>query len=266
MEKLAMSTWSSVPISLLAWAIFLAFSSRSDSFQSMPADVPPLGPQIAPLPANVHLDAKTILEQAYISVANLDWLALDVRQAKRRGETPWSSEGSLQRGPNHCCRLEVAMRTGSSEPSRIVVVSDGKVLARVTPSVGAKPKIESVKMPEQPTMRTDLLAIYGCGGPATILGQAHARGSDWSAQPALLGERPCLALTCRLTTTDTSESKNIRLFVDAETLWLTRAEWWSEHPEHGGSLLYEIEFLQPRINQPLTMEECERVFSYRPES
>jgi hypothetical protein len=264
-----MSTRSSVLVSLLAWAVSLVLGSVYAYFLSAPPEAPPApSPQIAPAPAHINLDSDAILAQALASVEKLEWLAVEVRQKKRQGETRWSSEGTLQRGPGGCCRFEFALRTGSATPSRTLVVSDGKIVARITPVAGAKPKIESWPLPEEPAARTDILVNNGCGGPASVLAQAKSRGAGWVAQPAALSDRPGLALTGLLSALPTeaqmgSEPKCVRLFLDAETLWLTRAEWWSEHPERGGVLVYDIEFLRPRVNQPLSLEECGRVFSYQ---
>ena len=266
-----MSTRSSVCISLLAWAVFLVFGSMNAQFLSSPvAALPTPSPQIAPVPAHINLDAHAILEQAHAAVDKVEWMAVDVRQKKRQGETPWSSEGTLQRGPNGCCRLERAMRTGTANPNRMTVVSDGKIMARVASSAGAKPKIESWPLPDDPAAKNAILANHGCGGPATVFAQMRASGTDWAAQPAALGDRPGVALTGMLPAQSADlqtgpDPKSARLFLDAETLWLTRAEWWSEHPDRGGAILYEIEFLRPRVNQPLSLDECGRVFSYRAE-
>jgi len=123
---------------------------------------------------------------------------------------------------------------------------------------------------DDPAARNIVLANNGCGGPAIVFAQMRTRGTEWTAQPAALDDRPGVALTGLLSPASADaqsgiEPKGARLFLDAETLWLTRAEWWSEHPERGGVLLYEIEFLRPRLNQPLALEECDRVFSYRPD-
>ena len=262
-----MSTRSSVLISLLAWAVFLAFGSWNTQFHSSPSDTPSTPtPQIAPTPTNFHLDALALLEQAHAAVENLDWLACEVRQKKGQGESPWSSDGTLQRGPQGCCRLELAMRTGSATPGRTIVVSDGRILARIMSSGGTKPTIETWPMPDDRPTQNAVLALQGCGGPATVLAQVRARGSDWTAQPASLGDRPGLAITGQLTAAPTAGTlpKNARLFLDAETLWLSRAEWWSDQPDRS-VLLYEIEFGRPRINQPLSLDECARLFSYRAE-
>lgn len=266
-----MSMRSSVLVSLLAWSVFLVFGSVSAPLFLTPADSSAApSPQIAPVPNHINLDARAILEQAHIAIEKVEWLAADVRQKKRQGEARWTSEATLQRGPNGCCRLELTIHTGTTNANCLTVISDGKVMARVTRTDDTKPKVESWPLPDEPTARSVVLANNGCGGPATVFAQMRARGADWTAQPAAVNDRPGVAVTGLLSSVTTDsvlgiEPKSARLFLDAETLWLTRAEWWSDHPERGGALLYEIEFLQPRLNQPLSHEECDRVFSYRPD-
>ncbi len=267
-----MSAKSSIPISLLAWAVFLTFGSGNTQFHSSEVETPSASatptPQIAAAPTNFHLDGLAILEQAHSNCERSEWLACDIRQKKGHGESPWSSEGTLQRGPKGCCRLEQSIRMGVANQGRMIVVSDGRTLARVFSTGGPKPKIESWPMPDDLPTQNAVLANQGSGGPATVFAQVRARGSEWSAQPATLGDRPGLAITGSLAAVPTEEisPKNVRLFLDAETLWLARAEWWSDHPDRGGVRLYEVEFLNPRVNQPLSLDECGRVFSYRAES
>jgi hypothetical protein len=53
-----------------------------------------------------------------------------------------------------------------------------------------------------------------------------------------------------------------RLYLDAQTLWPHRVEWWgAEAPRSGGVLLFQAEFRDPVINQPLWPEQCQREFT-----
>lgn len=261
-----MSTRSSVFLSLLAWAVFLAFGSRNTQFHSSPVETPPAAPpQIVTTQSSIVLDADAILLQAHELVAKADWLATLVRQRRHLCETPWSGEATLQRGPNGCCRFESEMRLDTGASRKVFVISDGHVLAKIVPRAGGKPHIDSYPMPAEVAAKNTILERQGCGGPASVLAEARARGTNWIAQPASVGDRPGVAMTgeFRPATVDGVAPKFVRLFLDAESLWLTRGEWLNDHPDRSGKIIYEVEFLNPRLNQPLTLEECQRAFSYQ---
>lgn len=262
-----MSTRTTVFVSLLAWAVFLAFGSGNTQFHSSPVEEQPAGPpKIVPVASSIHFDTEAILQQAS-QMAKADWLWTRIRERRVQGEMPWTSEATLQRGPNGCCRLEMETRMGFGSTRKSIVISDGRILAKVTPLNAAKPKIESWPLPEEDSIRATVLDRHNCGGPAAILEQLRARGSNWSAQPASVNDRPGLALIANLApaAADALAPKYARIFLDAESLWVFRAEWWSDVPERG-ALLYQIEFLNPRVNQPLSLEECQQTFSYQVKS
>ena len=57
-----------------------------------------------------------------------------------------------------------------------------------------------------------------------------------------------------------------QIYLDAQTLWPHRVEWWAfQEQEQGAFLLLQLEFRDPRINQPLSHEACAREFTYEPE-
>jgi hypothetical protein len=52
-----------------------------------------------------------------------------------------------------------------------------------------------------------------------------------------------------------------RLYLDAETLWPHRVEWWGpDVPRSADVLLVQMEFRDPVLNQPLSAEGCAREF------
>lgn len=264
-----MSTRTTVFISLLAWAVFLLFGSGNTQFLSSPADTAPTSPpQLVPVQGNYHLDADSILQQAQERASQCEWLFTRIKQRRIRGDFLWTSDSTLQRGPNGCCRLETDMGYKKGLPRKVTVVSDGRVVARITPGTAAKPKIESWPLSKDLAEREISFDRFGCSGPAKSIEQARARGSSWVAVPALVDDRPGVAITGQFApnSTESVTPKAIRLFLDAENLWVYRMEWWTDLPGQDGLLIHEVEYLSPRINQPLSIDECQRVFSYQLES
>lgn len=259
-----MSTRMSLLNAFLAWAVFLFFGSGSAQFLSSPPEPPaPASAQLLETPATIVLDAAAILQSAYRTYDSADWLAVDVRQRRLRGDR-WESAGSLQIGPNGCCRSDMTTHVGAAR--RVLVVSDGRIVAKIVTLENDEPKVEGSALSQVDGERKATLAQLGCAGPAAILQQAIARGTDWAAQPAGFGDRPAIVLTGQLIplSDDPAAPKFLRLYFDAERLHLARAEWSSDRPERGGIIMFDAEFTNSRINQPLSQSDCEKVFSYHP--
>lgn len=266
---------SAIIVSLLAWGAFLAsgsdrLTSALTSLSAAPETAEkPKGPEVAPPAESVTLDAAEILAQAQSMVERAEWLFTEVRQ-ECRDKNGWSSRGTLQRGPKGCCRLDVSVARGG-RTSRVIFVSDGRVLARSSTTQSAiqgSAKVEAWPLPDDVAARDTMLVTHNCGGPGPILAQARARGSQWTAQLAVHAGRPSIAVagTLPTPTAGMALAKNVRLFLDAETLALTRAEWWTDTAEQGGTILLEIEFENTRLNEVLTVEQCIEAFTLRPES
>jgi hypothetical protein len=57
--------------------------------------------------------------------------------------------------------------------------------------------------------------------------------------------------------------RQCRIILDGQSLWPGAIEWWG--PVAGNeALLARTEYLQPKINQPLTPQECDSAFSFDP--
>lgn len=263
---------SAIIISLLAWGAFLASGSdRLTSSLTLLSAAPetaekPKAPEVAPPAESVTLDAADILAQAQSAIDRAEWFRADVRQ-QSRDKNGWASSGTLQRGAKGCCRLESSLSMGG-RTSRLIVVSDGRVLARSLTSQGPA-RVEAWPLPADTAARDNVLITHNCGGPGPILAQARARGSQWTALLAVHSGRPSIAVTGSLAPAPANSAmtlaRNVRLFLDAENLTLTRAEWWTDAAEQGGAILLEIEFENTRLNEPLTVEQCIEAFTLRAE-
>ena len=108
-------------------------------------------PQSVPLDADIigsGVDAEQLLEKAIEKLAppRTEWLKTKIRQTMNDGKSNFVAEGFLQRGPNHSPRLELNITTGG-KTGRLLVVSDGDVVAQVRQIPGAEPVVVVEKLP-----------------------------------------------------------------------------------------------------------------------
>ncbi len=94
-------------------------------------------------------------------------------------------------------------------------------------------------------------------------------GCALTAQTGRLRGRPALRIHGRPTTAwtvapGTAAADFCYLYLDAQTLWPSRVEWWAGDRHSNPRLLLEIEFRDPQLNRPLSLAECIHAFSYRP--
>jgi hypothetical protein len=233
---------------------------------SLAADVAPHG-----------LAAADLLNRAIdrLDPAKVAWLRLKVWQRMCAGEIAFESEGTLQLGPKHCARLELAVHTGAV-PGRWLVVSDGHALAHVVQLGDEKPTVASqlldpLRQPDQPAPPPvdETLRGLGCGGPLPLLVDLRTRLRDLTAQTGRLHGRPTVRIHGRLQAASaaapgTPTADFCYLYLEAPTLWPSRVEWWASGRKTPLHLLLEIEFRDAQLNHPLSLAECVRMFSYRP--
>lgn len=208
--------------------------------------------------------------------AHLAWLRLKLWQRMRAGEIVFESEGTLQLGPEHCARLELAVLSGAV-PGRWLVVSDGHALAHVVQLGDDAPAVTSRLLvpphepdkPAPPPADVTLRGL-GCGGPHPLLLDLRGRLRQLTAQTGRLHGRPMVRLYGRLNAAaapapGTPAADFCYLYLDAQTLWPSRVEWWAGEQKTNPRLLLEMEFREPQLNHPLPFDECVRAFSYRPQ-
>lgn len=225
------------------------------------------------------LDGKQLLEKAIenLSWKRTKWLKTRIRQTMKHGESTFFAEASLLRGPNQCSRFELSVLTsGASSRGRLLVVSDGQTVAEVRDIGETNAAIACAPLPtlnaatwERDVMaREVLLAGKGCGGPLTLLQELHARLDNLSVQTGLLRARPVLQIQGDFPQGENSAAhstaiavRSCTLYLDAGTLLPQRMEWWSVENAYA---VLQIDFHDTSLNQELSVEECERAFSYEP--
>ena len=287
-----MSTARTLLVTCAGWGVYvtgtwfltapLASAPAMTTSARPPLSTPLSAPDPAPTTVAAHL-AGTIepiemsgpqtIAEAADRLSRIDWLAVKIRQRQPAAEPRWIAEGTLQRGPNGCTRLVMSYRSGDRETHSSEMICDGRVLAQVIHHPGTGPEIAGWELPKSPEGREEMLNKYGCGGPHALLRHLASQVSSWTVAHVRQGDRELVQTTGVFFEEDSKQPmgkklpptrKVVRLAFEAGTLWLDKVEWWSDLPDAGGQLMWEQEYLEPRIGEALSLAECERVFSYRP--
>jgi hypothetical protein len=264
-------------LALVGSGVFLL----SGAWSSAPADLPPepetpFVAQTVPLEDDIigsGIDAGQLLQKA---VERLDpghtvWLKTKIRQTMTDEASSFVAEGVLQRGPNHCAHLQ--METDAlGKKRRLLVVSDGEVVAQVRQVPGAEDVVEVVKVPAGDVRsRETFLVAKSCGGPRPVLESLQKNLKDGRLQTGLLHDVPVIVIKgefesdvkgiCAGVATPV---KSATIYLDAKSLWPVRLEWWGVDSKKAPRRVLCIEFLEPELNRELSLDECVKVFSYRP--
>jgi hypothetical protein len=215
--------------------------------------------------AGVNADDLLAKGMERLAPARTMWLKVKIRQTMNDGATVVSAEGVLQRGPNHCVRLEMDIARGG-EAGHMVIVSDGELLAQVRRAAGAAPIARLEPLPPQDfAARENHLAAKGCGGPLALLAQFRRRLKNGKLQTGLLDGAPVIQIKGPLDLAAPNTAAEVGCaYLDAKSLWPIRLQWWGRENASAARPSVQIEFLEPEINAALNFEECARVFSYQP--
>jgi hypothetical protein len=262
---------------VLSGTVFLTGAWSGSFTPAPPVSEVSFAPQTVPLDADIvgsGVNADGLLAKAMEKLApqRTAWLKTKIRQTVNDGDTSFRAEGALQRGPNHCVRLEMdVVRDGAC--GHMVIVSDGELLAQVRRAGRMTPIARLERLPAASAEKSEadaaaceaLLAAKGCGGPLALLGQFRRRLKNGKLQTGLLDGQPVIQIKGNLDPAAPKTPAQVGYaYLDAKTLWPHRLEWWNEDNAHAPRPIVQIEFLEPEINRELSLEECARVFSYQP--
>jgi hypothetical protein len=223
------------------------------------------------------IDATRLLEKAVqkIDPQRTPWLKTKIRQTMTDAKTNFVAETTLQRGPNHCARLEMDI----GKRGRLLVVSDGELVAQVRKSPGSAPEVRVEHMPAKVDESADdgiakekFLIGKSCGGPAALLQQLQQHLQNGKLQTGLLHDIEVIQISGELNpeamplcARTTIPVRHAYVYLDAKTLWPHAVEWWGVDRTNQSRVILRVEFLEPELNCPLSDEECMRIFSYRPD-
>ncbi len=266
-------------------AIFLLLSAvilLTGALNSRPTETSQVHSTAGSNPAAVKLLDDAL---ARLHPNRLTWLETGVWQKVRLGKLAYESEGRYLIGPDRRLRLELATHSGNATAT-LLVVSDGKILW------------EGQRLGNGDW--TDIAClnwqnILQASGPASSLApnqeELISHPSFGGVLPLLQGLRTRLVWTQKETVrrggslyfklagrwpdqrspagpdgTEPGRSQSIhecRLYLDSQSLWPHRVEWWgADGAPPGDSLLLQMEFRHPVVNRLLSPEQCLREFSF----
>lgn len=221
------------------------------------------------------VDAGQLLQSAIAKLepSRTNWLKTKIRQTMNDGISAFVAEGYLQRGPNHCARLEMTITTDGRDAT-LIVVSDGELLAEIRRLPEVEPKIDVHELPDeaQGSKREAFLNDKSCAGPVALLRQLQTHLRNGRLQTGLLEKTPVIRVKGDLDPdAKTGLSSTVMpacqavAYLDAKTLWPRRLEWWGRDMANARRMISCIEFTDAEVNRPLSTEACMRAFSYQAE-
>jgi hypothetical protein len=226
------------------------------------------------------LSPAQVLARAAVSLdpERTPWLQVKTWQKQDDEVVSFEADGQLVRGPNQCARLEMTIRTGAIATA-VVTVSDGVGMAHCRrlpgkPSVVTSQRFTTpAKVPMTADVIDQILNAHGCGGPYSLLKDLEGTLENLKLVHGTWKDKPVIRLTGSVKEDSATSDPRFavpprlcHLYLDAQTLWPHRVEWWAfEEDEKSAFLLLQVEFRDPQINQPLSHEDCIREFTYQPE-
>lgn len=240
------------------------------------ASAPPPPPPLSTKPDPAALKA---LDRALAALdpARVQWLEVMVWQQLQLDGLTFQAEGRYLAGPEQRFRLDLHTQVGDTN-GQMQVVSDGKQIQQATRiGEGAWNRLTPINLSST---------------NATAQGQKEVPPLDSFLQGQLTGGLPSLLRTLRtelvwvrkdkvrrqgriltrLTarvpgekaqdSTPPGMPRQARLYLDPQTHWPHRLEWWArsaQQPED--ELVMQMELREPVLNRALSAEQCANVFA-----
>jgi outer membrane lipoprotein-sorting protein len=212
---------------------------------------------VTPQPAPVaNVAAMKVLQQALEAASpdRLGWIRADVWQQAHTAGLTYQSEGRYLAGPKQRLRFDLHVHCDRSE-GELTCISDGNVLW-TTQTFGREPRVVSkvelatvadlMKELGAPPAACDFfLRCQSFAGPQSLLIMLQKQVVLTSVQAARWNGRLVRLLTGVVSSDRTAETplpaSRCRLFLDAQTLFPLRVEWWGQD-EDREALLMQLEF------------------------
>jgi hypothetical protein len=209
-----------------------------------------------------------------LSPEHVRWIQVQLWQKVDVPPLAFQAEGLYQGGPDH--RLRLDLKLSSAAPTiRLVMVSDGQTLwqARHMPGSAATVTrmelgkvLKAIDRPEATGTRADFYQNQFFAGLMPLLRSIQEQVTFTRLDNTRWRDRDVLLLTGALGgNADGSwpiyQPRQCRLFLDAQSLWPYRIEWWGPTLKKTGDvLLSQIEFREPVLNRPANDDQ----FTFQP--
>jgi len=226
-----------------------------------------------PLPADIKVDpaALEVLDKTLemLDPRRISWLEMDIWQKVSVPGLEYEAEGRYLSGPGQRFRLELKTHLGDSH-AMLLLVGTGERISRAL-HVDSQGWLDAG--PAEPAaadatgaINHDRLSVFSDAtfqGLGPLLENLQHRlvwyhhekvSSDDGEQILLAGVRPPPPDEDHGAA---GQPERCQLYLDARTLMPLRVEWWGPYSRRSTSaLLAQMEFRNPRLNQPLTAERC----------
>ncbi|MFN4259358.1 MAG: hypothetical protein ACK4RK_08660 [Gemmataceae bacterium] len=229
--------------------------------------------------AEEHPRAEQALRRALTALepARLPWLRHEVHQCVQAKGLNFTAEGAYARGPDYRLRLDLRVRSHGTS-ARLAMWCDGRILWRVDQAGSAPPALATMELVQ---LRDTPSAPSGQTPPPETFFHSHLYAGivpllhDLRQQLVFIDceadqwqERAVWALTGIWKTPPSEPAwlgftpRCCRLFLDEQTYWPYRVEWWGPlTPATADVLLMWMEFRDPVPGRPLP----DHFFTYHPD-
>lgn len=199
-----------------------------------------------------------------LSSDRLRWVQTQLWQRVDVPPLTFQAEGIYQAGPEHRLRLDLKVRSGDTS-SHLLMVSDGRTLWQARQLAGGpatvtrmelRKVLEAIERPDAAAMRASFYQDQFFAGPAPLLRSLQEQVTFTRMDRTRWHERDVLLLSGARSNNGAGAyprhlPRQCRLFLDAQSLWPYRIEWWGpETKDAGDVLLSQMEFRDPVFNQP----------------
>ena len=273
----------------LAGIVFLTGALRNPL--SAPTEAPLLPDEFARLlDAPTDAEAVAAVGRALADLADpaRPWLQTGVKIRSRIPELLFRGEGTFSRASGQRFRLEVRTRMDDPEMARaeatFFALSDGHDLWQATRNSKQEWRdVQRLRLgdiyraadgpPRLAGVRARLLAGPGIRGPEQML-RSLGQNTAWVRVRARGEDREVVgvwhpvvkaAILANYHQWPVALPRLYRLTLSGPQHWPSRLEWWGPSATDGPDrLLAEVEYAAPVRDQPLTEEECSRLFAFAP--
>lgn len=276
---------SYVRISLMSVALAaIVFATGATAWTTSPAGPPEPPPPAPPSNDREDAEARRLLHAAVAGLhpQRISWLQTNVVQSLRLPGLAYEAEGRYQLAPGRRFRLDMTTRIGSTV-GRQRVVCDGDTLWQASGLADTPWKsvlrldLDHAPAAGMPSFFDVYLTSQAFTGPHPLL-HGLATMMVWPQREQV---RRGTRLLHRLTGVWTDAARAVlgpkdqpwptglpcwcRLYLDCETLWPCRLEWWGKASEGADDrLLFLMELRDPVLNRPLPPSELATAFSFDP--